>query len=123
MNEAQEDQRLEEIELALASIFESPREPSVSSIDEGSRVYLQVSWVVSSTGDTTLGARCVFTLALSRAQFQRYAHADTAYRKGFQQRLAKWARERFDEKQNPPALEGDCAVEADVPDALFDADA
>lgn len=119
MNEAKLDQRLEEIELALADIFESPRAPAVSSYDEGDKIYLQVSWVIESTGDTTLGSRCVFTLTLSRPQFDRYANADTAYRKGFQERLAKWARERFDEKQNPPTLEGDCAVEAAVPDTLF----
>lgn len=121
MNEAQLDQRLEEIELALAGIFDSPRSPSVSSYDEGARIYLQVSWVVESTGDTSLGSRCVLTLVLSRPQFDRYANADTAYRKAFQARLVKWARERFEEKQSPPALEGDCAVEAQVPDALFDA--
>jgi hypothetical protein len=116
MNEAEFDQRLEEIELALAGIFESAKAPAVSSYDEGARLFLQLSWVVESHRDTSLDARCVLTLVLKREQFDRYASLDTAQRKAFQTRLAEWVRERFVERQNPPALQGDCAVELDAPD-------
>ncbi|WP_345815937.1 DUF3022 domain-containing protein [Paraburkholderia sp. PREW-6R] len=120
MNEAELQQRAEELELALANVFESPKAPAISSYDEGTRIFLQVSWVVESHADTTLDSRCAFTLALSEAQFNRYAAMDTAQRKAFQERLAGWAGKTFHEKrQNAPADDDDCAVEADVPETLF----
>ncbi|WGS54987.1 DUF3022 domain-containing protein (plasmid) [Paraburkholderia sp. D15] len=118
MNEAELSQRLEEIELALAAIVDSPKAPFVSSSDGGDRVFLQLSWVVDSHRDTSLDARCVVTLALRRDQLDRYASLDTAKRRAFQEKLGAWVRERFDERQNPPALQGDCAVELDVPDGF-----
>jgi hypothetical protein len=119
MDEPELEQRVEEIELALSGIFESPKKPAISSYDEGTRLFIQVSWVVDSHRDTTLDARCVVTLAFTQAQFGRYAALDTARRKAFQARLADWVRKQFNERQNPPALQGDCAVEVDVPDELF----
>jgi hypothetical protein len=119
MDEPELDQRVEEIELALRGFFESPKAPAISSYDEGTRLFIQISWVVDSHRDSTLDARCAVTLAFTYAQFERYAEADTAYRKGFQERLGEWVRKQFNERQNPPALQGDCAVEVDVPDDLF----
>jgi hypothetical protein len=119
MDEPDLEQRIEEIELALSGIFESPKVPAVSSYDEGTRLFIQVSWVVDSRRDSTLDARCVVTLAFTHAQFERYAGLDTARRKAFQARLGEWVRKQFDERQNPPALRGDCAVEVDVADELF----
>lgn len=119
MNDADLNQRLEEIELALAGIFESPKAPAVSSYDEGARFFLQISWVVESHRDTSLDARCVVTIILKREQFDRYASLDTAQRKAFQARLAEWVRQQFDERQNPTALQGDCAVELDVPEQFL----
>ncbi|MFL9935446.1 DUF3022 domain-containing protein [Paraburkholderia sp. RL18-103-BIB-C] len=119
MNEANMDQRLEELELALAAIFESPKAPAVSSYDEGTRLFLQLSWVVESHRDTTLDARCVITLSLEREQFDRYASLDTAQRKAFQARLAEWVRQEFARRQNPPVLQGDCAVELAMPDEIL----
>lgn len=119
MNEAELDQRLEEIELALAGIFESPKAPAVSSYNEGTRLFLQLSWVVESHRDTSLDARCVITLTLKREQFDRYSSLETAQRKAFQARLAGWVRQRFDERQNPSAAQADCALELDVPDEFL----
>lgn len=119
MEEPELEQRVEEIELALTHIFESPKVSAISSYDEGTRLFIQVSWVVDSHRDSTLDARCVVTLAFTHTQFERYAAADTARRKAFQARLGEWARKQFDERQNPPALRDDCAVEVDVPDELF----
>ncbi|MFL9966000.1 DUF3022 domain-containing protein [Paraburkholderia sediminicola] len=119
MNESELEQRVEEIEVALAEIFESPKAPAVSSYDEGTRLFIQVSWVVESHRDSSLDARCVVTLAFTHGQFERYAALDTAHRKAFQARLGEWVRRRCAERQNPPALKGDCAMEADVPDELF----
>jgi hypothetical protein len=60
------------------------------------------------------------TLAFAEAQFNRYAALDTAQRKAFQGRLAEWAGRKFhEERQTAPSNDDDCAVEADVPEALF----
>lgn len=61
-------QRIEELELALAGIFSSPEAPAVSATDEGSTVYLQISWVLESQADTTLDSRCICTVGLASAQ-------------------------------------------------------
>jgi len=114
------EQRIEEIQLALAEIFESPKRPTVSRIDEGDAVILQLSWVVQSHGDTTLDARCAATLRFTRAQLDRYAGLDTQRRRMIQQRICERVRERFAASQTPPTIEGDCAVEIDVDDATFD---
>jgi len=113
-------QRTEEIQLALASLFETPKAPASSSYDEGDAVYLQLSWVVESTGDTTLDARCVVTLRLARAQIERYAALDTSKRLVVQERLRKLVRRRFDESRQPPARQQACSVEIAADDALFD---
>jgi len=113
-------QRIEEIQLALAGLFETPKAPASSSYDEGDTVYLQLSWVVDSTRDTTLDSRCVATLRLGRAQIERYAALDTSRRLAVQERLRTLVRRRFDEEQNPPARNGACSIELAVDDTLFD---
>ena len=113
-------QRIEEIQLALAGLFDTPKAPASSSYDEGDVIYLQLSWVVESTRDTTLDARCVATLRLSRAQIERYAALETSKRLAIQERLRTLVRRHFDEEQNPPAREGACSIELAVDDALFD---
>lgn len=113
-------QRLEEIQLALASLFRTPKTPASSSYDEGEIVYLQLSWVVESTRDTTLDARCVLTLKLRREQIAHYAGLATSERLIVQERLRTLVRQRFDEQQDPPALHGACSVEIAADDALFD---
>jgi hypothetical protein len=114
------NQRLEEIQLALAGLFESPKAPASSSYDEGDVVYLQLSWVVESTRDTSLDARCVATLRLRREQIERYAALSTSQRLIVQERLRTLVRQRFDEQQNPPALQGACSIEVAADDALFE---
>jgi len=113
-------QRIEEIQLALAGLFETPKAPASSSYDDGHTLYLQLSWVVESTRDTTLDARCVATLRLRREQIERYAALDTSKRLIVQERLRTHVRQRFDEQQNPPAVDGACSVEIAADDSLFD---
>lgn len=112
-------QRIEEIQIALAGLFETPKAPASSSYDEGEIVYLQLSWVVESTRDTTLDARCVVTLRLRREQIEHYAALETAKRLLVQERLQTLVRRRFDEEQNPPARDGACSIEVAPDDALF----
>jgi hypothetical protein len=114
------EQRLEEIQLALAAVFESPKRPTVSLVDEGDTVILQLSWVVESHRDTTLDARCAATLRFSRAQLDRYAGLDTQRRRMIQQRIRDRVRERFAASHSPSTLDGECAVEIDIADAEFD---
>ncbi|TFE36451.1 hypothetical protein E2553_42630 [Paraburkholderia dipogonis] len=120
MRKMDRQQRIEEIELALAGAVESPKSPAVMTYDEGATLYIQLSWVLESHGDTSLDARCVVTLRFSRAQIDFYMEMDTAKRQLIQQRLKATMLERFGELQSPPARQGDCAVEMDVDDSLLD---
>lgn len=120
MNTFDFDQRVEEIQLAVADIFESPKRPEVSLVDEGETVMIQLSWVVESHRDTTLDARCAATLRFSRAQLDRYAAMDTARRRVVQQRIRERVRERFEARQQPPAEQGACSVEIDIDDSEFE---
>jgi hypothetical protein len=114
------EQRVEEIQLALAGIFESPKRPTVSLVDEGDTVILQLSWVVQSQRDTTLDSRCAATVRFSREQLDHYAALDTKRRRMIQQRISDRVHERFAASQTPPAIHGDCAVEIDLDDAVFE---
>ncbi|QGZ64933.1 DUF3022 domain-containing protein [Paraburkholderia acidisoli] len=113
------DQRVEEIQLAMVDVFDSPKRPAISLVDEGETVFLQISWVVESHRDTTLDARCAATLRFTRAQLDRYAALDTARRVEVQQRLRQRVRERF-EAERPPAHDGECAFELAISDTEFD---
>ncbi|CAD6559687.1 hypothetical protein LMG28727_06932 [Paraburkholderia kirstenboschensis] len=112
-------QRIEEIQLALANAFESSKSPTVTTFDEGTTLYVQLSWVLESHGDTTLDARCVVTLRFSQTQIDSYAQMDTAKRLIVQQRVVATVTKRFGELQSPPARQGDCAFEVTVDDSLF----
>jgi hypothetical protein len=113
-------QRIEEIELALAGIFESPKSPAIMTYDEGDTLYIQLSCVLESHRDTSLDARCVVTLRFSHTQIDVYSAMDTAKRRLVQQRLKGAVQKRFAELQNPPKRHGDCALEMDVDDSLLD---
>ncbi|WP_042262840.1 hypothetical protein [Paraburkholderia heleia] len=113
-------QRLEEIQIAVANIFESPKRPAVSLIDEGETIVIQLSWVVDSHRDTTLDARCAATLHFSREQLDRYAAMDTARRRMIHQRIRERVRERFAAQQTPPAIEGACSADIEVDDSEFE---
>ncbi|RFU48446.1 DUF3022 domain-containing protein [Paraburkholderia sp. DHOC27] len=113
-------QRVEEIEHALSNLFDSPKNPAVSSYDEESAFYIQVSWVVESHRDTTLDSRCVVTIRFTPAQIQRYAQTDTAKRLVIRERLCDKVREQVSAQQSAPSTSDDCATEFTVDDALLD---
>lgn len=120
MSEIDMSQRIEEIELALSTLFESPKTPAVSSYEEATIVFVQISWVVESHRDTTLDARCGVTVRFSPGQMSRYAAMDTAKRIVVRERLRDEVRSQFSAQQYPPTVAGDCAVEVAVEDALFE---
>jgi hypothetical protein len=111
MNQIDRQQRLEELELAIADIFPSPKAPAVSVTDEESIVYLQTSWVVESHADTTLDSRCACTVRFTGEQIDQYAAMDTARRLRVQQRLKALMRERFEAAKVADPRQDDCAVE------------
>jgi hypothetical protein len=120
MNQIDRQQRLEELELAIADIFPSPKAPAVSVTDEESIVYLQISWVVESHADTTLDSRCACTVRFTGEQIDQYAAMDTAKRLRVQQRLKTLMRERFEANKAADPRQDDCAVEFAADGDLFD---
>jgi hypothetical protein len=122
MKDIDVNQRVEEIELALSTLFESPKAPAISSYDDGTTFFIQVSWVTESHGDTTLDARCVLTIRFSESQFQRYAQLDTAKRILVRERLVKMVRSRLPLAGTEPPLDGECAEDLQVDDRLLEFD-
>jgi hypothetical protein len=122
MKDIDVNQRVEEIELALSTLFESPKAPAISSYDDGTTFFIQVSWVTESHGDTTLDARCVLTIRFSESQIQRYAQLDTAKRILVRERLVKMVRSRLPLAVTEPPLDGECAEDLQVDDRLLEFD-
>ncbi|MBC8746606.1 hypothetical protein OKW43_007170 [Paraburkholderia sp. WC7.3g] len=116
------NQRIEEIELALSTLFESPKAPAISVYDDGRTFFIQASWVTESHGDTTLDARCVLTLHFSESQIQRYAQMDTAQRIVVRERLCQMVRDRLAPGGIALPLQGDRAEDLHVEDRLLDVD-
>jgi hypothetical protein len=122
MKDIDVNQRVEEIELALSTLFESPKAPAISSYDDGTTFFIQVSWVTESHGDTTLDARCVLTIRFPESQIQRYAQLDTAKRILVRERLVKMVRSRLPLAGTEPPLDGECAEDLQVDDRLLEFD-
>ena len=116
------NQRVEEIELALSTLFESPKAPAISSYDDGQTFFIQASWVIESHADTTLDSRCVLTIRFSDAQIRRYVLMDTAQRVRVRDRLCKMVRDRLGPGGTELSLQGDCAEDLRVEDRLLDLD-
>lgn len=112
-------QRIEELEMALANAVVAVKRPTVSSIDEGDRRFLQVSWVTASRADTSLDSRCALTVSFTREQLSAYTRMPPHARESFRERLASASLAYFNEqhsKQEPP---DNCSAEYVVPDTLL----
>jgi hypothetical protein len=120
MKDIDRQQRMEELELAVANLFESPKAPGISVTDEEEVVYLQISWVLASDADTTLDSRCVCTIRFTGEQIDRYAAMDTARRLHVQERLKVFTRERFAAYRAGGSQNEDCSVEFAAEDSLLD---
>ncbi|MBN3757067.1 DUF3022 domain-containing protein [Paraburkholderia sp. Tr-20389] len=120
MNTIGLSQRIEEIELALAGMFESPKAPTVSAYQEGTTTYLTLSWVVETGRDTTLDARCIATIKLVDAQIDRYAALETSKRRIVQDRLKDLVRRHVDASRAKAASADSCSIELEVEDTVFD---
>lgn len=120
MNTIGLSQRVEELELALVGMFESPKAPTVSAYQEGATTYLMLSWVTETGRDTTLDARCVATIRLGDAQIDRYAALVTAKRRVVQDRLRDLVRQRVDAARAQPGSTDNCSIQIDVDDTVFD---
>ena len=115
-------QRLEEIQMSLAHLFDSPKTSTVSLLEEGDAVIVHLSWVVDSHRDSTLDARCAATIHATRAQLERYAGLSTAQRRTIQQRIRQRVRTRFEACQDPAQPGGACSFDVELDDAVFHAD-
>jgi hypothetical protein len=126
MKEIDMSQRIEEIELALSTIFESPKAPAISSYDDGATCFIQASWVIESHADTTLDSRCVLTIRFTRTQIQRYAEMNTAQRIVVRDRMLQMVKRRLPLESADASLQtpsqGDCAEELQMDDRLFEVD-
>lgn len=111
-------QRIEELELSLADLFDSVKAPNVSSIDEGERQYLRVSWVSATHGDTTLDERCAVTVRFDRAQLTHYTHMPPQARERFRARLGAAVLDSFHDVHQHEHGD-DCSADYVVADALF----
>lgn len=120
MKDIDMSQRMEELELALSAIFESPKAPAISSYDDGATCYIQASWVIESHGDTTLDSRCVLTIRFTEAQMQRYAAMDTARRIIVRERMVQRVRERLPTGNGTAPLQGECAEDLQMEDSLLE---
>ena len=120
MNTIGLSQRIEELQLALAGMVESPKAPTVSAYQEGATTYLTLSWVVETGRDTTLDARCVATIKLGDAQIDRYAALETSRRRIVQDRLKDLVRRHVDASRGQPGSGDSCSIELEVEDAVFD---
>lgn len=112
-------QRLEEIQIALALLFDSPKTPNVSLLEEGDAIIAHMSWVVDSHRDSTLDARCAATIHATRAQLERYAGLGTAQRRTIQQRIRQRVRARFEESRDPAQPGGACSFDVVLDDTIF----
>jgi Tfp pilus assembly protein PilN len=112
-------QRLEEIQIALARLFDSPKTANVSLLDQGDTVTLHMSWVVQSQRDSTLDSRCAATIHATHAQLERYASLHTAQRRAIQQRIRERVRASFEASRNPPPPDGSCAIDVTLDDTTF----
>jgi hypothetical protein len=116
------NQRVEEIELALATLFESPKAPAISAYDDGRTFFIQASWVIESHADTTLDSRCVLTIHFSKAQIERYVQMDTAQRVRVRERLCEMVRDQVRPGGTKLPLQVECAEDLHVEDRLLDVD-
>ncbi|QBR02906.1 hypothetical protein [Paraburkholderia pallida] len=115
-------QRLEEIQIALAHLFDSPKTSTVSLLEEGDAIIVHLSWVVDSHRDSTLDARCAATIHATRVQLERYAGLGTAQRRTIQQRIRQRVRARFEACRDPAQPGGACTFDVVLDEAIFDAE-
>ncbi|MDR5815165.1 hypothetical protein QCE62_16405 [Caballeronia sp. LZ033] len=113
------DQRVEELQLAISSAFESRKTPAVSVLDEEASVVINVSWVTESGRDTTLDSRCSASVRFTTAQLERYSSVDIGRRKIIQGRVVEGLRQAFAQSGGTQSAPGACSLELRADDAWF----
>jgi hypothetical protein len=112
-------QRIEELEMLLAGLFDAAKRPSVSSIDEDERRFFQLSWVTVSNADSTLDSRCALTVCFTRDQIDAYSRMPTNARDAFRARLGHDLLARFNTTHAEHSGNEKCSVDYQVRDALL----
>lgn len=116
-----QDQRVEELQLALSRTFESRKAPAVTVLDEGDSVVFNVTWVVATGRDTTLDSRCSASVVFTSSQIDRYAEMATIQRRYVQDRMIERLRSVFAQAQQGQADPDACSLGLRAEDAWFDA--
>ena len=116
-----QNQRVEELQLALSNAFEARKTPAVGILDDGDDVVINVSWVVETGRDTTLDARCSATVRFASSQIDRYAALDTAQRQIAQERMVTRVRDAFGRAREGDVNADECSLAIRADDAWFDA--
>ena len=121
MKAADQDQRVEELRLALSRAFESRKAPAVSVLDEGGEVVMNVSWVTETGRDTTLDSRCSASIRFASEQIDRYAAMATIQRRFVQDRMTERLRSDISQLREERPDADDCSLELRADGSWFDA--
>ncbi|WP_250520151.1 MULTISPECIES: DUF3022 domain-containing protein [unclassified Caballeronia] len=120
MKYTDQDQRVEELQVALSRAFDARKTPFVGVVDEGDDIVINVSWAIETGRDTTLDARCSVVLRIAARQFERYGAMDTAQRLIVQDRVIAHVRCAFDQSRSGQANANECSLELRAADDWFD---
>lgn len=120
MNEIGLNQCIKEIELALSTTVEPLKTPVVSSYDEGTALFIRVSWVVESNRAISFELRRNISIRFSAHQMHRYAEMGAAKRLVVCARLCQMVRDRIPANRKRPQLKGDRSASLSMDDRLLE---
>lgn len=112
-----EENRLEQLSLAVSDAIDSPKQPAITSTRLGGGVVLHASWVKRASADATLDQRCVAFMRFTDQQMSRYIASNTTDRLAVEKKLKELLRERISAQAS--GGDGACSIDFTIPDALF----
>lgn len=120
MKAADQDQRVEELQLALSRAFESRKAPAVSVLDEGDQLVMNVTWVTETGRDSTLDSRCSASIRFAAEQIDRYVAMETVQRRFVQDRMVERLQSDIEQLHEDRPDEDGCSIEIRAHDGWFD---
>jgi hypothetical protein len=120
MKAADQDQRVEELQLALSRAFESRKAPAVSLLDEGHELVMHVTWVTETGRDTTLDSRCSASIRFAAEQIDRYVAMETVQRRFVQDRMVERLQSDVAQLHEDRPDANDCSIEMRAHESWFD---
>jgi len=113
------EQRLTELEHALARRFASPSTAATHVADSGG-LAINVSWISASSDMSILDARCALAIEFGSHVFARYAALNTAARLRFQAQLCDAASATVHQQRTVHGA-GQCNASLTVDQRMLDA--